>query len=204
MACPRDSSLVYRRGILGLNSALCDLRWWIFRHLESWRRQSQIHSRDTITNLRIQSAGEDSDHSQSTAWLRQALRRNPCWGAGHLYLGERALTLRDFQLAFASAQAVTVLPNLSKSVTCRAQLLLGQTYLALGEGRSACDILRDLVTDPDIGIQAKEDLAAALVQIGELDEALRTLNSVPVASLTSHGHSAKEWLTRGIRDKTEG
>ena len=179
---------------------LCDLRWWFFCRFERWYREASVKSRDTIAHFNAQVLGDEFDNGRAVIWLRTNLRCNPCWSAGHLYLGELAFGVRDYHLAFTCSQAVMALSNASQSVKHKAQLLLGQTYLALGDAKSACEVLRALVEFPELIPFAQEDLAAALVQIGEKQEALRILSSVPSDKLTQHGHSAKEWLTRGFAE----
>lgn len=107
--------------------------------------------------------------------VRFLLRRFPYWSAGHVELGRVALALDDVSTAYASALAVQKLGGSSSE----SGKLLARCYLRRADPRSALSLLEEVVAVTPGDWEAKEDIAACHLALGEDERAEAVLDSIP-------------------------
>jgi tetratricopeptide (TPR) repeat protein len=145
--------------------------------LSLWLRLNSQAKRPGCVQPLVSTTSEDaiSETQRLQVKLRSFLRRFPLWCEGHKALCRLAITQADIKTAYASAQAVRVLERNS----VESAILLGMTLVRGGEFSRARTLLQSALEKAPDNLAAKEELIAALLPLGQKEEAQKLYASIP-------------------------
>ena len=169
-----------------------DLVWSISDACIAHRRSrlvAELGPAAALSDAGAISAVDDALAHERCRCLRAMLRRRPFWLSGHLVLARLSLELGDLAAAYASAQAAVHLAG-GSLVSARAKKILGQCYLRGGDCESAAAVFRDVVAALGDDYEAKEELAAAYMALGDGASAQQVLKTIPDHKLSFQAKAA--------------
>lgn len=129
--------------------------------------------------------------------LLSLVRRFPYWKRGRLLLAEGSLAANDIATAYAEGQALKTLTTRGSRLHTQALVLLGQSFLRRGDGRTALLFLNEASECAPDNAHILEERAAALCLEGEKATALSLLRRIPENKISAEGKAAMAWLSAG-------
>lgn len=147
-----------------------------------------------------------ADATAASTKLRSLLRRFPYWDEGHRLLAETALTEKDVATAYASTHCFRLagcrtvsfrgLPSPRHSHRFESQWrhLLGRCFLASGDAEQALTHLRVARLSCPQSTAIAEDQVAALMALGQKEEAAQVLRTIPEEHLSTSAKVAADYL----------
>ena len=139
---------------------------------------------------------KDASRDGETLALYGLIRRFPFWKRGRLLLAEKRLAANDVATAYAEAQALKTLAKPGSRTHAMALLLLGQSFLRRGDGKTALLYLNEASELLPTHHRITEERAAALCLVGDKTAALGLLREVPEERLSAEGKAALLWLSQ--------
>lgn len=126
---------------------------------------------------------ENREHDQENVKsqinsIMALLRKTPWWAKGHLRLGWLALSVKEFDLAFASFEAVRRLIT-DENLLGNANIGLARCCMARGQHDKAIDLIKKLPEDFVSEDYINEQLAACYMAQERYDQAKSAIEKIP-------------------------
>ena len=159
-------------------------------------------SRVSSTSLARSNEGSiSSDNAQDQfdleiVALSILLQRFPTWKRGHLELGEKSLVGDDIACSYACAQAILILTanSTNQKETFEAWFLLGRCHLRRGDPKRSLGFFEKAVKGHPRPYRVNEEMAAALMLLGNRVKAREILSAISEELLSPEGASALRFL----------
>ena len=143
-------------------------------------------------NALVPDSGESQD--RDTQQLCALIQRFPYWQRGRLWLAEASLRANDVATAYAEAYALRALARPASHLHAASLSVLGRCYLRRGDATAALPLLIEANRlNPDDHV-ILEERAAAHALLGDRNQALEILKTIPPAQLSAEGKAALRWL----------
>lgn len=168
---------------------LCTLRYKIMKLLVT----SQQSGKDESALWTGEELDLDRELVQELAWLEREVRLVPYWLQGILRVANLRLLLRDFRGCYDACQVALLLEKTEREKRL-AREVLSALYLRLGEFGKVRELLTVHCQDSNGSGVERELLVAALLGLGEHEEASRLVDSFSTSVVGGRTGSLHEYL----------